>query len=64
MASMPRAVLTRLVITDANEDELIASSSTTARPLPTTGSPRMLRASLAFWGLFRPMPVVPNPAKA
>ena len=52
------------VSTDANDDDLIASSSTTATPLPTTGSPRMLRVSLAFCGLFRPIPVVPNPAKA
>jgi hypothetical protein len=64
MASMLRAVGARHVSTDANDDELIASNSTTARPLPTTGSPRMLRVSLAFYGLFRPIPVVPNPAKA
>ena len=64
MASMLRAVGARHVGTDANDDELIASTSTTATPLPTTGSPRMLRMSLAFYGLFRPIPVVPNPAKA
>jgi hypothetical protein len=64
MARVPRAVGRMVVWVDAVADTAMTSSRTNAITGPSMGPPRTVTTSSMLASLFRPIPVVPNPAYA